>query len=123
MWILISSIRKKSVLEERIDATKTMLTAQETRLNKLKSEQQWKSISVLINILFYIFVFITVIWLEGIIRKAMLLHIHHRGIRYTATKVFTLVVYLSLIFWITQKIYSDLPGIIAVVAVVGAAFV
>ncbi|HAI98278.1 TPA: hypothetical protein DCL30_01890 [Candidatus Peribacteria bacterium] len=116
-------LAKKAVLEERIDATKTMLTAQETRLNKLKSEQQWKSISVLINILFYIFVFITVIWLEGIIRKAMLLHIHHRGIRYTATKVFTLVVYLSLIFWITQKIYSDLPGIIAVVAVVGAAFV
>ncbi|MDD5025852.1 MAG: mechanosensitive ion channel [Candidatus Peribacteraceae bacterium] len=116
-------LAKKAVLVERIDVTKTVLAAQETRLSKLKSEQQWKNISVLMNILFYIFVFIIVIWLEGVIRKAMLLHIHHRGIRYTATKVFSLVVYLSLIFWIAQKIYSDLPGVIAVVAVVGAAFV
>ncbi|MFH0769842.1 MAG: hypothetical protein V1926_00515 [Candidatus Peregrinibacteria bacterium] len=115
-------LAKKAILEERIDVLKHVIASQNERLSKLKSEEWKRSMTVLLNILSTIAIFLLIIWLEGVIRKQFL-RIQHRTVRYAISKTFTIVVYLTLFFWIAQTVYSDHPGIVAVVAVVGAAII
>lgn len=116
-------LAKKAVLEDRLEVLQAFLKPQNDRLNNLKYEQQWKSAGILISILTYIAIVLLVFWLEHTVRNALFDHIRNRRIRYVITKVFTFIVYVSLIFWIVQKIFSEHPGILNIIALVGAALV
>ncbi len=116
-------LAKKAIVEERLAVLQAYQKAQEDRLNTLKQEQQVRDLGVLFSILSYLAIFFIVFWAERLIRNLLLNHIRHRRIRYTATKVFTFVVYVTLVFWFIQRIYSEHPGISTVIAVIGAALI
>jgi len=114
---------KKAILEDRLDVLQAFLKPQNDRLNQLKSEQQLRSIGLLMNILMYLGLILLVFWLEHVIRDALFNRIRNRRLRYAATKTFTFIVYVSLIFWVVQKLFSEHPGILNIIALVGAALV
>lgn len=116
-------LAKKVVLEEQVDLLSTALTAQQKRLSKLLSEERSTNIGVFVTILTYLLVVFLVLYVEHFIRTSLLVRIPHRGFRYTVTKIFTVVVYLSLLFWLAQRIYAEYPGFVTVFAVIGAAMI
>jgi small-conductance mechanosensitive channel len=116
-------LAKKAILSDRITVLQAFLKTESDRLNELKSEQQVRSMGILWSILTYLGVFLIVFWAERIIRTILLSRIRPRRLRYTATKTFTFIVYVSLIFWSIQRIYSEHPEITTVLAVIGAALV
>ncbi len=116
-------LAKKAIVEERLAVLQAYQKAQGDRLNTLRQEQQVRNLGVLFSILTYLAIFFIVFWAERLIRNLLLNHIRHRRVRYTATKVFTFVVYVTLVFWFIQRIYAEHPGISTVIAVIGAALV
>jgi len=116
-------LAKKAVLEDRLEVLQAFLKPQNDRLNNLKSEQQWKNIGILIGILTYVGIILLVFWLERTFRNTILDHIQNRRARYVITKAFTFTVYVSLIFWVIQQIFSEHPGILNIIALIGAAIV
>ena len=114
-------LARKDILGERIEILKQMVSKQEERAEKLKTEQRWRDVILLLTILSYIAIFLGVLWSERLIRTYVLIHIPHRGIRYAVTKTFTLIVYLSLIFWFLQEIFSEYPHVLTAFAFIGAA--
>ncbi|MFA6523666.1 MAG: hypothetical protein WCS85_04845 [Candidatus Peribacteraceae bacterium] len=116
-------LARKVVLEEEIDLFSNALSAQQTRLSKLLSEQRAASFGMLYTILWYLAIVVFVVWAETLVRTQLLYRIPHRGLRYALGKVFTVVVYLSLLFWLVQRIFLENPGLTTVLAVIGAALV
>jgi small-conductance mechanosensitive channel len=116
-------LARKAVLEERLNALQAFLGTQQDRLQKLQTEQQVRNVGLLISILTYIGIFLLVFWVERIVRNALLAHIQHRRLRYSLTKGFTFIVYVSLVFWFVQKLLSEYPGVLTVISVIGAALV
>ncbi|MDD5074861.1 MAG: mechanosensitive ion channel [Candidatus Peribacteraceae bacterium] len=116
-------LAKKAVLEDRLEVLQSFLKQQNDRLNNLKAEQQWKDLGVLIGILTYVAIVLLVFWLERVFRNTLLDRIRNRRVRYVMTKAFTFIVYVSLIFWVVQRIFSEHPGFLNIFALVGAAIV
>jgi len=116
-------LAKKAILEERRGVLQAFLNTQNDRLNQLKTEQQVRNLGTLWGILTSLGVILIIFWAERFIRTALLSHIRHRRLRYVLTKTFSFVVYISFIFWFVQKIFSEHPEILTVVALVGAALV
>lgn len=116
-------LAKKAVLEEQLTVLQAMLNTQQERLDNLRSEQQVRSLSVLWGILTYLGIFFAVFWAERFIRTFILGRLRHRRLRYAAAKTFTFVVYVSLAFWFIQRIFSEHPGLVTVIALIGAALV
>jgi len=116
-------LAKKAIMEERLGVLHAFQKTQNDRLNTLKQEEQVRDIGVLFNILTYLAIFFVVFWIERLVRNLLLNHIRHRRIRYTATKVFTFVVYVTLSFWFIQRIFSEHPGLSTIIALVGAAMI
>ncbi|MDO8469378.1 MAG: mechanosensitive ion channel [Candidatus Peribacter sp.] len=116
-------LAKKAVLTEQLSALQAMHNTQQERLGELQSEQQVRDIGVLFNILTYLAIFFVVFWAERLVRNLLLDHIRHRRLRYAATKVFTFVVYITLSFWVIQRIFSEHPGLSTIIALVGAALI
>lgn len=116
-------LAKKAVLADRLEVLQAFRAPQEDRLNTLKYEQQLRNISILMGILTYVGIILLVFWLERTIRNVLFDRIRNRTVRYAVTKVFTFIMYVTLIFWIVQKLFSEHPGILTVIALVGAALV
>lgn len=116
-------LARRVVLEETSDLLSAALSSQQTRLQKLLSEEKAKNITLFLSILSYLAIMVGVIWGEHFIRTQLILRIPHGGLRYALAKVFTMVVYLSLLFWIIQRVYAEYPGFTTVFAVIGAALV
>lgn len=116
-------LAKKAILSEQLAALQAMQNTQQERLNELQSEQQLRDLGILFTILTYIAVFFVVFWAERLIRNLLLNHIRHRRVRYAITKVFTFIVYVTLAFWFIQRIFSEFPDILTVIALVGAALI
>lgn len=116
-------LAKKAILEERLSVLQAFQNTQNDRLGTLKQEQQVRDIGVLFSVLTYVAIFLAVFWIERLVRNLLLNHIRHRRLRYTATKVFSFVVYVTLAFWFIQRIFSEHPGLTTIVALVGAALI
>jgi len=116
-------LAKKAILEDQLSALEAMQNTQQQRLNELQSEQQVRDIGVLFNILSYLAIFFGVFWIERLVRSFVLHRIRHRRLRYAATKIFSAVVYVTLVFWFIQRIFSEFPDIITIFALVGAALI
>lgn len=116
-------LARKAILEEQLTALQAMQNTQQDRLSELQSQQQLRNLGTLFSMLTYLAVFLAVFWAERLVRTLLLSRIGHRRLRYAATKLFTFVVYVTLIFWFIQRVFSEFPDIITVFALVGAAFV
>ena len=116
-------LARKALLEESVDLFATTATAQQIRLDKLLSEQRAQTIGILLTVLWYVGVVFVVFWVEHFIRTQIILHLHSRRLRYALSKIFTLVVYVSLIVWLVQMVFVEHPGLTTVLAVIGAALV
>ncbi|HVW66263.1 MAG TPA: mechanosensitive ion channel family protein [Candidatus Peribacteraceae bacterium] len=116
-------LAKKVVLEQQIDLLTSALSAQQDRLQQLVSTQQSQSMQALYIVLWYLAIIFAVLWGEYLIRSYVLVRIPQRGLRYALSKIFTLLVYISLLFWVIQRIYTSYPGLGTVFAVIGAALV
>ncbi|MFA6038646.1 MAG: mechanosensitive ion channel domain-containing protein [Candidatus Peribacteraceae bacterium] len=116
-------LARRVVLEEGIDLFTPALSAQQTRLGKLLLEQRNANMTLFLGILWYLGAVLAVIWVEHFLRTFVILRIPQRKIRYALAKIFTTVVYLSLFFWIFQRIYAEFPGFTTVFAVIGAALI
>jgi small-conductance mechanosensitive channel len=64
-----------------------------------------------------------VFWAERLVRNLLLHHIRHRRVRYTLTKIFSFIVYVTLAFWFIQRVFSEFPDIVTIFALVGAALI
>lgn len=116
-------LAKQAILKERLAVLQAFQKTQEERLNTLKQEQQVRNLGILFSILTYLAIFFAVFWVERLVRNLLLSHIRHRRVRYGVTKVFTFVVYVTLSFWVIQRIFSEHPGLSTIIALVGAALV
>lgn len=116
-------LAKKAVLEEDINLVSTALNTQEKRLERLLSEQRMESIGILLTVLWYFLLVFVGLWAEHFLRTKLILRIPHRKLRYALAKAFTLVVYLSLFVWIIQRVLVEHPGLLTILAVIGAALV
>jgi len=72
---------------------------------------------------FYLAIITAVIIVERFIRLHVFVHIPYRAVRYAVTKICMAIVYLALLFWFAQEILSQYPGILAALALVGAALI
>ncbi|MDD4319689.1 MAG: mechanosensitive ion channel [Candidatus Peribacteraceae bacterium] len=116
-------LAKKVILEENIDLLQSALTAQQKRLQRLLSEQRSASMGTFLTVLGYLALIFLVVTAEHFLRTRILLQIPHRKIRYFFAKLFTVLVYLSLFFWLAQRLIAEYPGFLTVFAVIGAALV
>ncbi|MDD5751492.1 MAG: mechanosensitive ion channel [Candidatus Peribacteraceae bacterium] len=116
-------LAKKAVLEDRLDVLQAIQKAQEDRLSELQREQQTRNLATLLGILTYVAVFLVVFWGEHFISSTILSRIRSRRLRYVFTKTFSFVVYIALIFWFFQKVFSEHPEVFTILAVIGAALV
>jgi len=116
-------LAKKAVLQDRLDVLQAIKKAQEDRLSQFQSEQQVRNLATLLGILTYVAIFLAVFWVEHFITSVILSRIRGRRLRYIVTKTFSFVVYIALIFWFLQKVFSEHPEVFTVLAVIGAALV
>ncbi len=116
-------LAKRVVLEEETSALSAALPTQESRLEGLLMEERSKNLGLLLTILWYILIFFVTVTLESFIRTQLILRLPQRRVRYMAAKVFTLLVYLSLFFWLAQQLLQQYPGFTTIFAVIGAALI
>ncbi len=116
-------LARKVVLEEGVELYASALAAQQTRLQQFLLEERTKNVGLFLLMLWYFVIVFAVITLESFIRTQVILRLPSRKFRYALSKVFTLIVYLSLIFWLGQQILAEYPGFTTVFAVIGAALI
>lgn len=113
-------LARRAVLEERVDVLGQVTEVQESRLESLRADQRVRRFASVGVVLWYVFVILAVFWVERTVRLHFLTRIPKRELRYGAIKLFGFVVYLTLLFWFIQELFSDYPTVLAAFAVVGA---
>lgn len=111
------------VLEENIDLLTSVLAAQQTRLQKLLLEQRTANTTIFLTFLWYLIAVLAVIWGEHFLRTQLISRIPPRRLRYGLAKIFTALVYITLFFWLFQRVYVEYPAFTTMFAVIGAAMI
>ena len=96
------------------------LPLQQERLAKLTQQNRIEQFAVFIRIGLYIGILVLIVLIERAIRKVFLRKIQQHSQRYLLTKLFTFTVYAVTILWLLTKLFSENPGILASLAIVGA---
>lgn len=113
-------LARKAILEERITLLESVMPLHERRIVRLEREQRLQQYSIFITIAKYVFVLILIWAFERLVRRNVLARIRDADRRYTATKIFTSIVFTLTALWIIAILLSRQPGILASLAIVGA---
>ena len=113
-------LAKKAVLQEHILVLESVLPLQQERLQKLTQQNRIEQFAVFIRIGLYIAILLFILLLERLVRKMFLRRIQQHSQRYFFTKLFTFTVYTVTILWLLTTLFSENPGILASLAIVGA---
>jgi small-conductance mechanosensitive channel len=113
-------LAKKAVLEERIAAFNTALPLQRDRQAKLMQEQSLDQFAFLLSFLGYAAILIGGIILDRILRRIIVGKFEQKGHRYLISKIITTVIYLLVVLWLLSKLFSEHPGAVASLAIIGA---
>ena len=113
-------LARKTILEERIAALETALPLQVDRQSKLQREQIFEQFAFLFSFLWYLGIVLSGILIDRILRRILVGRIEEKGRRYLITKVLSAAIYVFTILWILSKLFSDHPGALASLAIVGA---
>jgi len=113
-------LAKKSILEERVKALEAGLALQNDRLSKLNSNQWYEQFSYFFGFLTYGAVILAAIIGDRLIRKRLVRRIQEKNRRYLVAKIVTASIYTITAMWLLSKLFSDYPGVLASLAIIGA---
>lgn len=113
-------LSRRALLEERISAIDEVLAEQEDRLTRLGAQERAEAFGAVVTIGMYVGILVLIIIAERFVRRRVIGRIADRNRRYLVMKIFTGVVYVTLLGWIVYRIAADYPGIVTSFAIVGA---
>ncbi len=112
----------KAALEERVTVIESLTVLQESRLQRLTTEQRLQQFSFIISIGKYVLIVFIILLFERLIRSVLLARIKDYDRRYTVTKVFSSTIFVFTSLWLIGVLLAHNPGILASLAIIGAGF-
>ncbi|MDD5469402.1 MAG: mechanosensitive ion channel [Candidatus Peribacteraceae bacterium] len=113
-------LAKRAILEDRIAILDSLLSLNQSKLQKLMLDQRLEQFSFLRDIATYAAILLLIWLLERFVRTSFLVRIPRLAVRYAAVKIFTASVYTIAGLWIVSLVLAKQPGIVTSFAIVGA---
>lgn len=113
-------LAQKALLEERLSTLDALHSIQQERQEKLQRERQLQQIALMTRIGKFAALLSLIWFLEKLIRTFFLSRIRDINRRYTVTKFFSTSIYGVVVLWLLTVLFSEHPGILASLAIVGA---